>query len=253
VWAGYLSWLDGRAVLDTLGLESYHKLLAEAGLPAAEVDRRMALISTRAFRGPEAMRLWFNSMYGPGGQAGPDWPTPLLMEAAKGLQPGAALDVSMGEGRNSIYLARLGWKVTGFDVSDVALRHAQEKASRAGVTLATVRAGYQGFDFGRDRWDLVVMTYAYFPIRDASYVDRLVESIRPGGLLVFQYGVLKKGADRSGDAALLGIPEEGELPRLFDALTVLRYEEVDEVSDWQTGEGRRSGRTVKMLARKPAP
>jgi hypothetical protein len=70
-------------------------------------------------------------------------------------------------------------------------------------------------------------------------------------LLVFQYGVLKKGADRTGDASLLGIPEEGELKEIFRALRILRYEEAEELSDWQVGQGGRTGRSVKMLAQKP--
>jgi SAM-dependent methyltransferase len=211
----------------------------------------MALVSARAFRRPEAMRLWFNSMYGPDGGVGPDWPTPFVMEVVKDLTPGTALDVCMGEGRNSIFLASLGWKVTGFDVSDVALMNARVKAKKAGVNLTTSRSGYQEFDFGYGRWDLIVMTYAYFPIRETEYVNRLIGSIRPGGLLAFQHGVLKKGVDRTGTASLLGIPEEGELKEIFRSLVVLRYEEVEEQSDWQVGHGHRNGRSVKMLAKKP--
>jgi SAM-dependent methyltransferase len=251
VWAQYLSWLEGRAVGDTVGLESYRKVLTGQGLPKAEVERRMTLIAERAFKRPEAMRLWFNSMYGPDGAVGPDWPTPFVMEVVKDLTPGAALDVCMGEGRNSIFLATLGWKVTGFDVSDVALVNARAKAKKAGVNLTTVRSGYQEFDFGHGRWDLIVMTYAYFPIRNTEYVNRLIESMRPGGLLAFRHGVLKKGVDRTGTASLLGIPEEGELKVIFRSLRVLRYEEVEEQSDWQVGHVPRKERSVKMLARKP--
>ena len=95
------------------------------------------------------------------------------------------------------------------------------------------------------------MTYAYFPIRDMKYVNRLIGSMRRRGLLVFQYGVLEKGADRTGDAALLGIPEQGELKRIFRKLRILQYREAEELSDWQVGNGGRKGRSVKMLARKP--
>ena len=157
----------------------------------------------------------------------------------------------MGEGRNSIFLAGLGWQVTGFDVSDVAVANALTKAKKAGVEITAVRSGYQEFDFGHEKWDLIVMTYAYFPIRDTTYVNRLIESMRHGGLLAFQYGVLKKGADRTGDAAMLGIPEEGELKEVFRKLRILRYQELEEASDWQVGNGGRKGQSVKMLAQKP--
>ena len=220
VWARYLAWLKGRVAGDLVGLDTYRKVLADQGVPKAEVERRIALISGRSLRRPEAMRLWFNSMYGPHGAVGPDWPTPFLMDVVKSLTPGAALDVCMGEGRNSIFLAGLGWKVTGFDVSDVAVANALAKAKKAGVGIIAVRSGYQNFDFGHERWDLIVMTYAYFPIRNMKYVKRLIESMRRGGLLAFQYGVLQKGADRTGDAALLGIPEEGELKGIFRKLRI---------------------------------
>ena len=252
VWSQYLSWLKGRVVGDTLGLESYRKALIERALGSADIDRRMKIISERAFRRPEAMRLWFDSMYGPEGGVGPDWPTPFVVEVAKDLTPGAALDVCMGEGRNSIFLASRGWNVTGFDVSDVAVMNARRKADKAGVKLTAIRSGYQEFDFGDGRWDLIVMTYAYFPIRDAAYINRLVGSMRPGGVLAFQYGALKKGVDRSGTAPLLGIPEEGELKEIFRSLVIVRYEEVEEESDWQVLHGHRMGRTVKMLAKKPS-
>jgi SAM-dependent methyltransferase len=250
VWSEYLAWLKGRVVGDLVGLDTYRKALAGQGLPKEEVERRLALISGRSLRRPEAMRLWFNSMYGPQGAVGPDWPTPLVMEVVKGLTPGAALDVCMGEGRNSVFLAGLGWKVTGFDVSDVAVANTLAKAKRAKVEITAVRSGYQDFDFGHKRWDLIVMTYAYFPIRDTKYVDRLIESMRRGGMLVFQYGVLEKGADRTGDAALLGIPEEGELKEIFRKLRILRYQEMEEPSDWQVGNRRRTELAVKMVAQK---
>jgi hypothetical protein len=250
VWSEYLAWLKGRAVGDLVGLDSYRKALTEQGVPNQEVERRMKIISERSLKRPEAMRLWFNSMYGPKGAVGPDWPTPFLMEAVKGLSPGASLDVCMGEGRNSIFLASRGWKATGFDVSDVAVANALAKAKKAGVEITAVRSAYQDFDFGYEKWDLIVMTYAYFPIRDPKYVGQLIASMRRTGFLVFQYGVLKKGADRTGNASLLGIPDEGELKEIFRALRILRYEEAEEVSDWQVGEGGRRGQSVKMLAQK---
>jgi 2-polyprenyl-3-methyl-5-hydroxy-6-metoxy-1,4-benzoquinol methylase len=33
-------------------------------------------------------------------------------------KPGRALDIGMGQGRNSVFLALKGWDVTGFDISD---------------------------------------------------------------------------------------------------------------------------------------
>src|SRR5215471_10466692 len=90
------------------------------------------------------------------------------------------------KGATQFFLAGMGWKVIGFDVSDVAVANAVARAKKAGVEITAVQSGYQDFSFGHERWDLIVMTYAYFPIRDTKYVSRLIESMRRGGLLAFQ-------------------------------------------------------------------
>jgi Tellurite resistance protein TehB len=53
-------------------------------------------------------------------------PNAFLMEIAKTRKPGAALDVGMGQGRNSIWLAQRGWTVTGFDPAERAVAVARE-------------------------------------------------------------------------------------------------------------------------------
>ena len=45
-------------------------------------------------------------------------PNAFMAEVVKGLKPGRALDIGMGQGRNSVFLARLGWDVSGFDISE---------------------------------------------------------------------------------------------------------------------------------------
>ena len=75
------------------------------------------------------------------------------------LAPGFTLTVTldMGQGRNSMYLARHGWEVTGFDVSKVGLEEAARHAASAGVHIKTVLASDEEFDFGRNRWDLIAI------------------------------------------------------------------------------------------------
>ena len=46
-------------------------------------------------------------------------PNAFLVRMISGRKPGRALDVAMGQGRNSIWLASQGWSVMGFDVSPV--------------------------------------------------------------------------------------------------------------------------------------
>ena len=52
-------------------------------------------------------------------------------------KPGKALDVGMGEGRNALYLAKLGWDVTGFDPADKVVALAAQRAKTMGLALKT--------------------------------------------------------------------------------------------------------------------
>jgi len=66
----------------------------------------------------------------------------------------------MGRGRNSIYLATIGWDVTGYDMASDALGVAQSYAREAGVKIRTVEAKHDSFEFGENQWDLIVCSYA---------------------------------------------------------------------------------------------
>ena len=55
----------------------------------------------------------------------------LLVETVKGTKPGKALDIGMGQGRNSIFLAKNGWKVTGVDIADEAVAFALKQQRKA--------------------------------------------------------------------------------------------------------------------------
>jgi len=63
-------------------------------------------------------------------------PNPRLVSVAQELRPGVALDVGCGEGADAVWLAARGWRVTGVDVSTVALQRAERAARTAGPGLA---------------------------------------------------------------------------------------------------------------------
>ncbi|CAM4159675.1 class I SAM-dependent methyltransferase [Helcobacillus massiliensis] len=53
---------------------------------------------------------------------------------AIGMQPGRALDLGCGEGGDALWLARAGWRVTGVDISTVAVDRATARAEQEGLT-----------------------------------------------------------------------------------------------------------------------
>src|SRR5690349_9661454 len=84
-------------------------------------------------------------------------PNRMLTLAVSDKKPGAAIDLGMGEGRNAIFLAQKGWRVTGVDLSDVAVAQAKKHAGEAGATLEAVNEDLDKYDFGKERWDLITL------------------------------------------------------------------------------------------------
>ena len=170
-------------------------------------------------------------------------PNAFLVEVLKGRRAGRALDIAMGQGRNAVWLAEQGWQVTGFDISDVALREAQDEAARRKIRLTTILSGYEQFDFGKEKWDLIVLSY-FFP-RDL--VPKLFESLRPGGLIMLEY--YHKDSQRIRMIDGTSLPE---LMSLFAPYRFVRYEEATGSHDWGLTLGR-DQRIVRLLAQRPEP
>jgi SAM-dependent methyltransferase len=209
-------------------IEKYAAKLKSEGRTEKDIEGTITIISAR----DEA------TLYDPIFAKPPKFrtgPNQLLIEAVKNLVPGNALDVGMGQGRNSIYLAQRGWKVTGFDVAKVGLAHAERLASAAGVQIKAVHASDTEFDFGVDRWDLIAIIY---PIEKRS-VYRVRKALKKGGLVVLECGHKDAGS----------APFEydtNELLRIFEGFRILKYEDVIAEHEW----ARKELRLVRLIAQK---
>jgi SAM-dependent methyltransferase len=120
------------------------------------------------------------------------------------LEPGRALDLAAGEGRNAIWLARRGWTVTAADFSQVAL----DKGSRlAGDTeVRWVCADATRWDEPA-AYDLVVVAYLQLaaPERRAALRAAYASLVEGGTLLVVAHDSsnLEEGTGGPQDPAVL--------------------------------------------------
>jgi len=119
-------------------------------------------------------------------------PTELLRYAVKDRPPGKALDIGMGQGRNAIFLAQQRWEVTGFDPSVEGVRQAQETAHQLRLHLNASVAREEDFDLGREKWDLIVITYVRrLNVEDAN---RLQRALKRSGILVYENNNVGRGS-----------------------------------------------------------
>jgi ubiquinone/menaquinone biosynthesis C-methylase UbiE len=150
-------------------------------------------------------------------------PNQLLVDTVQGKKPGTALDVAMGQGRNAVFLASKGWKVTGVDISNEGIRIAKEAAAKQKLKLDTVEADVAKYDFGKARWDLVTLIYAG---NSKSDIERIKTGIKPKGLFVVEFFAKEPSSAVGGFGP-------GELAAQFqDGWTILKDEIVDDIADW---------------------
>jgi len=122
--------------------------------------------------------------------AGPElvWgagPNCFVAEELAALEPGRALDLGTGEGRNAIWLAERGWRVTGVDFSAVGLEKAKRLAEARGVSAEWIRADLTDFQPEPRAFDLVAILYLQVQAQDRTTIVRAAAAgVAAGGTLL---------------------------------------------------------------------
>ncbi len=112
----------------------------------------------------------------------------LAANAERWIPPkGAVLSLAEGEGRNAVFLAKLGFRVTGVDGSRVGLEKAQALAKERGVHIDTVVADLAQYELGTSRWDGIVSIWCHMPTAERAKLHRrVVAALKPGGAFVLE-------------------------------------------------------------------
>jgi len=207
--------------------QRYRQRLEAEGVAAGEIERRLRLVAEQ--RQALENDFW-NRFFTVDSPTFNTAPNAFLVAAVEGRRPGRALDVGMGEGRNALYLAKLGWEVTGFDPADKAVALAAERAKALGLTLRTSTALDTTFDFGTAQWDLIVYSW----VHPSGSVAKALPSLKQGGIVVVEAGAS-------------WFPPNG-LRDMFRALRILHYEERVDTSDFFN---RSEMPVVRLVAERP--
>lgn len=157
-------------------------------------------------------------------------PSRFLVAEVADLRPGTALDLACGAGRNAVWLAGQGWRVTAVDFSGVALRMARSLAAERGVEVEWIEADVVGWTPPARAYDLVCVFYLQLPASERpTALAHAASAVRPGGtLLVIGHDLLNltEGWGGPTQADVLFTPDDvvaeiGDL-RIDKALRVRR-------------------------------
>ena len=147
---------------------------------------------------------------------------PFLQDHVDLLPKGHVLDLAMGEGRNSVYLATKGFQVTGVDISAEGLKKAATLAAELGVTITTVVADLESYEIPANSFDVIICTY--YLQRDLF--PKIATALKPGGIALIETYTMDHSqySPRFNKAFLL---EPNELLTMLPGLRIVRYQEVD--------------------------
>ncbi len=114
-------------------------------------------------------------------------PNRFLIDCAASLKPGKMLSLGEGEGRNAVYLARLGFEVTAVDGSAVGLAKARRLAAEQGVALTTITADLNDYVIQPAAWDGIMDFFCHLPRAERIPLhQRVIAGLKPGGVYILE-------------------------------------------------------------------
>jgi 2-polyprenyl-3-methyl-5-hydroxy-6-metoxy-1,4-benzoquinol methylase len=244
IWRDWLAWLptampseDPRRFFG-----QYQAFLIAKGMEEASVDQYLNTIRHFMRTSADGWQIMFNNIYTspePGFRTAPN---SLLVTAVEGITAGQAVDVSAGQGRNAVFLAKAGWDVTAVDISEVGLQIAARNAQDVGVKLRTRHQSIQQLDYGTDQWDLIVMTYTPVRLTQPDTVARIIAALRRKGIVVVETYASDEDAPARRPIDL----DPAKLRSAWSNTQIKYFEDTIAMSDWD----RQATRLIRMIAAK---
>jgi 2-polyprenyl-3-methyl-5-hydroxy-6-metoxy-1,4-benzoquinol methylase len=116
-------------------------------------------------------------------------PSEGLKEAIKYALKGIAVDIGAGEGRNSIFLAKNGFKVEAIDKNSYGLKKCKEFAKKYNLKISTKTRDITKFNFPYNKYSLVI-SIATIDFLKKSEIEKIVrktkKSLIKNGVIYFE-------------------------------------------------------------------
>jgi SAM-dependent methyltransferase len=157
----------------------------------------------------------WNDRYGTDEYAYGVQPNNFLKEHLAKLKAGAILFPAEGEGRNAVFAAKLGWKVSAFDISVEGKNKAVRLAETNKVTIDYQVGQLEKLNYEPEQFDALALIYAHFPADLKSHYHKALDKyVRKNGVVIFE-AFSKKHIDYIAKNEKVGGPKE--IAMLFSA------------------------------------
>ncbi|MBZ0183990.1 MAG: class I SAM-dependent methyltransferase [Melioribacteraceae bacterium] len=139
-------------------------------------------------------------------------PNAFFKEQIEKLEKGEILFPGDGDGRNSIYAAKLGWKTYAIDYSEEAINKNKRNAENENVIVNHQILDLSKNEFGDNLYDCIVSIFVHLDEEGKKvYHSNIYKALKPGGVLILQaydHDQLKYNSGGPKDISLLYSLEE---------------------------------------------
>ena len=170
---------------------------------------------------------------------------------------GSAISIADGEGRNSVWLAGLGLKVTGVEISAVAIEKARHLAAARKAEVEFIQADMLATSFpptdlqGAFDWVIGIFIQFVGPQGRDRQFEVMKQLTRPGGYILLQgYTPKQLEYGTGGPSAIENLYTEDMLRSAFADWDIEELVEYEDTIAEGTGHVGRSA-LIGMVARKP--
>lgn len=146
----------------------------------------------------------------------PQTVSPLLEKYIGHVKIGEALDVACGTGRNTHYLADLGFYIDAIDISDYALERVKKSS-----TINKIETDLDKYNITPNKYDLIVnINYL-----NRRLVSQMKDALKVGGVVVFETFIVAHGDFNLPTTNLDYLLRKNELLHSFIGMDIIYYEE----------------------------
>lgn len=166
------------------------------------------------------------------------------------LKPSNLLLPAEGEGRNAVYAATKGWKVTAFDYSEAAMQKALANAKEKQVNI-----DYRVIDLDQfmvaKKYDAIGLIYVHlFPKERAVFHQKIMDSLTPGGVVIIEaFSKEQINNSSGGPKNIEQLFSADDLKQDFEGLDIIELETLSIIlNEGPFHQG--NANVIRMLAKK---